>query len=118
MKQISDAKNLPEEQKFIYNNTFRDFNMKIVEFMKVFAIAERRLVKKGEKLVSEGTKHHQLHYIVHGHVEVFKNFEKVNKYGPGQFVGALSFLSWENRIELKKKLEAKAKQEYLSWNRL
>jgi len=115
VKQTSDAENMPNEQKLLYANTFKQFNMKLVEFMKVMAIAERRTVKKGDKLVCEGQLHHQLHLLENGFVHVYKGPDKVGQYGPGQFVGAMSFLSWESD-SVKIKLNQRAKEDYASWN--
>ena len=48
-----------------------------------------------ETLVVEGQFHHHLYLMVEGRVRMMKDGASVGDLGPKQFVGAMSFLLWE-----------------------
>ena len=75
LKESNDAENMPYEQKRIYTQVFQDHGMKTIDFLHLMSIAERREVKKGEKLVSLGSKHHHLHFVQAGRLSVRRRNE-------------------------------------------
>lgn len=95
LKEEDDARNIPDEQKLLYKNVFEQRGMKPVDYLHLISVAKRFEFKKGEKLVDETKKNTRVYLIKHGNCLVLKNGQKVGNIKKHQFVGAMSFLTWE-----------------------
>mmetsp|Transcript_7142 Transcript_7142/g.7811 ORF Transcript_7142/g.7811 Transcript_7142/m.7811 type:complete len:835 (+) Transcript_7142:390-2894(+) len=95
LKEEDDARNIPDEQKLLYKNIFEQRGMKPVDYLHLISVAKRFEFKKGEKLVDETKKNTRVYLIKHGNCLVLKNGQKVGNIKKHQFVGAMSFLTWE-----------------------
>ena len=64
-KESNDAHDMMknEEQKHLYDSTFKIYAMKPVDFLHLMSIAQRREVAVGEKLVEQGKHHNRLHLV-------------------------------------------------------
>ena len=63
------------------------------------AHAEKKIMKKGTVLVREGEDNDHVHLIISGHLSVVKNNHFVARLGGHQFVGEMSFLRWQNKLD-------------------
>ena len=65
LKESNDAEDMMknEEQKHLYDSTFKIYGMKPVDFLHLMSIAQRREVNVGEKIVEQGKHHNRLHLV-------------------------------------------------------
>ena len=124
IKEEHEAEKIPDEQKQIFEQLFSAKGMKPVDFLHFMSIAHRAVVKKGEKVVSQGEKHGRVHLVQSGSFAVARSNLKTGKVtsatvkiGNAQFIGVMSFLAWESEkrsreVTRKKKL-LKEQQELL-----
>jgi hypothetical protein len=112
---INDAQNMPEEKKDIYEKVFRDQSMTTIDFLRLLGTAERREVKKGERLLSLGSRHNQIHLIQSGRFSIRKaGMSTKVDYSSYQFLGALSFLTWEGNHRTKQMAKKKSNTSFMS----
>jgi len=108
LKEQYDVQNIPNEQMQIYDTVFKVRGMKPVDFLHLMSIAHRHELKKGEKLIMKGTKHHYVHLLQHGRLSVnANNNEKLSDIKENQFAGAISFVKWQANPETRKKIKKK-----------
>jgi CRP-like cAMP-binding protein len=99
LKEQNDASNIPEEQRFLYKNVFERRGMNSVDFLHLISLARRMEFKKNEKLVDETKKNTRVYLVKKGNLTILKNGQKVGNIHKHQFVGAMSFLTWEGKKE-------------------
>jgi CRP-like cAMP-binding protein len=73
--------------------------LKLVDYSHLMAHAEKKIMKKGTVLVKEGEDNNHVHLIISGHLSVVKNKHFVARLGGHQFVGEMSFLRWQNKLD-------------------
>eukprot|EP01035_Chromulina_nebulosa_P018982 gene18982-24795_t len=92
--------NIPPEQQELYRNVFLAHgSMKPVDFLHLMSLAERKTIHKGEKLVIQGSFHHSIHLVQSGSLSVEHDSNIVGKINKNQFVGAMSYLTWEESVD-------------------
>lgn len=116
LKESSDAENLPEEQKAIFNTVFESHGMKAIDFLHLISHANRHEVKKGEKLVTLGAKHHHLHFVQSGRLSVQRPGESMPEIHEHQFVGAMSFMTWEGNLAAHQRMRHAKIEHFNQWN--
>jgi CRP-like cAMP-binding protein len=123
LKESNDAENIPDEQKALYDLVFNNKGMKPVDFLHLMSLAERKEYKKGEKVVTRGNRHHQLHLVKSGRLSVKRDGEELPTIGCNQFAGAMSYLTWENKYDvesrnktMKKKSAVHMNDMYQAWH--
>ncbi len=123
LKESNDAENIPDEQKALYNVIFNNKGMKPVDFLHLMSLAERKEYKKGEKVVTHGNRHHQLHLVKSGRLSVKRGGEDLPNINCNQFVGAMSYLTWENKYDvesrnktIKKSSSVRMNEMYQAWH--
>ena len=83
--------------------------MKRVDFSHLMAKAEKKHLKKGTKIATEGSINNHVHLIFSGHMGVVKQHHFIARLGTNQFVGEMSFLRWQHKYELWKHEQKNAK---------
>lgn len=123
LKESNDAENIPDEQKALYDLIFNNKGMKPVDFLHLMSLSERKEYKKGEKVVTHGNRHHQLHLVKSGRLSVKRDGEELPTIGCNQFVGAMSYLTWENKYDvvsrnktMKKNSAVRMNEMYQAWH--
>jgi CRP-like cAMP-binding protein len=116
LKEANDAENIPEEQKEIYETVFQSHGMKAIDFLHLMSLSERREVKRGEKLITLGGKHNHLHFVQSGRLSVKRANESMPEIHEHQFVGAMSFLTWEGNLAAQNRLKLRKVEQYNQWN--
>lgn len=107
-KKEHEAHTIPSETKHLFESTFMKKGMTPVDFLHLCKAAERIEVKKGEVVISEKLKNSRVFYVRSGKLSVTQNGTLVRTIQPDQFVGSMSFLSWEDKIDaaqLQRKLQ-------------
>ena len=96
-KEANDADNLPEEQKQLYVNVFKDVgNMKMADALHLMMIANRKCYSEGIPVISRGKNRKHLFIILKGKCKVVnKDGETVSELGPNQFISEKSFAAWK-----------------------
>lgn len=101
IKEQNDARNIPIEQLEILQEIFNKHgNMSHVDFLHLISLARRHIIHQGDKLVSISHKNDHIHLVKQGRLDVIRDNQIVGKILAKQFVGAMSFLSWENKRDL------------------
>lgn len=116
LKEERDAQNIPSEKKHIYESTFMKKGMKPVDFLHLCSASERLEVKKGEVIVSEKLKNTRVYLVKSGQLSVHQNGTLVRKINADQFVGSMSFLSWEDKIDAAKLQRKLQKDSLKNWS--
>ena len=83
--------------------------MKRVDFSHLMAKAEKKHLKKGTRIATEGSINNHVHLIFSGHMGVVKQHHFIARLGTNQFVGEMSFLRWQHKYELWKHEQKNAK---------
>lgn len=116
LKESNDAENIPEEQKEIFKTVFESHGMKAIDFLHLMSHAHRHEVKRGEKLVSLGAKHHHLHFVQSGRLSVQRPGETMPEIHEHQFVGAMSFMTWEGNLAAHQRVRHAKIEHFNHWN--
>lgn len=116
LKEERDAQNIPSEKKHMYESTFMKKGMKPVDFLHLCSAAERLEVKKGEVIVSEKLKNTRVYLVKSGQLTVTQNGTLVRTIQADQFVGSMSFLSWEDKIDAAKLQRKLQKDSLKNWS--
>jgi CRP-like cAMP-binding protein len=103
LKEEREANSIPEEQKALFQSLFEPKGMRAVDFLSLISIAEKREVKKGEKVIDESRKNKHVYLVVRGDLAVHKMQQRVGSIHKNQFVGAMSYLTWENEYTNREK---------------
>uniref|UniRef100_A0A7S3HEK0 Cyclic nucleotide-binding domain-containing protein n=1 Tax=Spumella elongata TaxID=89044 RepID=A0A7S3HEK0_9STRA len=98
-KKEHEAHTIPSETKHLFESTFMKKGMTPVDFLHLCKAAERIEVKKGEVIISEKLKNSRVFHVRSGKLSVTQNGTLVRTIQPDQFVGSMSFLSWEDKID-------------------
>jgi CRP-like cAMP-binding protein len=111
MKEESDASNLTEEEKHLFKTLFEKRGMRPVDYLHLISLAKRLEFHKTDKLVDEKKKNNRVYLVKKGKLSVLKNGQQVGHISTNQFVGAMSFLSWEGALETSEAILAKQQRE-------
>lgn len=100
IKDENDAKEIPGEQKELFDTVFQAKGMKPVDFLHLMSIARRETFKKGEKVMVQGEYHDTLHLVQSGSFIVCRSKYRgvrsiVGRIEKHQFVGSMAFVNWE-----------------------
>ena len=90
-------------------NQFLLIGMKRVDFSHLMAKAEKKHLKKGTKIATEGSINDHVHLIFSGHMGVVKQHHFIARLGTNQFVGEMSFLRWQHKYNIWKYEQKNAK---------
>ena len=117
LKESNDAEDMMknEEQKHLYDSTFKIYGMKPVDFLHLMSIAQRREVGVGEKIVEQGKHHNRLHLVQSGRFSVKRDRVLTGEIHAHQFAGAMSFLTWEGEYELRQRMQREQDEEVNVW---
>eukprot|EP01039_Chlorochromonas_danica_P012590 gene12590-14444_t len=97
IKKQSDAANMTEDQKKLYEQCFRNKGMSQVDFFHLISMAKRMEAKKGTRLVSMDKKNTRLYLVQKGKLSVYKHDQKIGVINQSQFVGEMSYLRWQTK---------------------
>jgi hypothetical protein len=97
------ASRLSAEQMRIYSDVFDTTGMTDVGYYYLISCAERRVVRKGEKIISQNETNEHLSLIVKGSMDILRESEKVNSVKAEQFCGEMSFMQWKNELARQRK---------------
>jgi CRP-like cAMP-binding protein len=112
MKEESDASNLTEEEKHLFKTLFEKRGMRPVDYLHLISLAKRLEFHKTDKLVDEKKKNNRVYLVKKGKLSVYKNGQQVGHISTNQFVGAMSFLSWEGALETSEAILAKQQRDH------
>eukprot|EP00601_Ochromonadales_sp_CCMP2298_P015250 CAMPEP_0173234528 /NCGR_PEP_ID=MMETSP1142-20121109/10276_1 /TAXON_ID=483371 /ORGANISM="non described non described, Strain CCMP2298" /LENGTH=252 /DNA_ID=CAMNT_0014164579 /DNA_START=133 /DNA_END=888 /DNA_ORIENTATION=- len=116
LKDERDAGNIPEEERLLFENLFQNKGMKPVNFLHLISNAKRLELKKGDQIVSEKTLNTRVYLVKSGQLSMVKTGAHARPIGENQFVGSMSFLSWQNRVGVAKQ-EKKQREQTSKWGR-
>lgn len=92
----NEALNIPKDELTLLHNVFSNHgHLKAVDFRHLMSISTKHKVNKHEILVKQGDKNNKIHLVKSGRFLIQHNNETIGKIKKFQFVGAMSFLSWE-----------------------
>jgi hypothetical protein len=99
-KESNDADNLPEEQKLLFTQLFKDVgNMKMEDMLHLMMVANREEYQPGSKLISSGRRRHHVYLVLSGKCSVIaRNGETLGTIGPNQFISEQSFITWQTKF--------------------
>ncbi|KAJ1428589.1 hypothetical protein B484DRAFT_65935 [Ochromonadaceae sp. CCMP2298] len=117
LKDERDAGNIPEEERLLFENLFQNKGMKPVNFLHLISNAKRLELKKGDQIVSEKTLNTRVYLVKSGQLSMVKTGAHARPIGENQFVGSMSFLSWQNRVGVAKQ-EKKQREQTSKWGRM
>jgi hypothetical protein len=115
LKDENAAKQIPEEQKQIYERVFQSKGMKPVDFLHLMSRARRVCLAKGQKIVVEGEIHDHIHLVQSGSFKVTQShhagvdesepniYDVVGDVQANQFVGEMAFLRYVSKAKGMKK---------------
>lgn len=115
-KKSTDAKNLPDDQRLLYKKIFYPRGMSPVEFMHLMSIAKRKELKSNVRLVDERKQNSRVFLVVKGKLSVNKKGNKVGAITENQFVGAMSFLSWQTKVTESRQRQKDAEEQQSFWS--
>lgn len=93
------ADKLSTEEKQLYHEVFQTKGMSRVEFVHLMAKAKRMAAAPEEMLVTDAKRNTRVYLVQSGRVSVRKAGVEVASIGPNNFVGEMSFLTWQTRKE-------------------
>ena len=97
-KEANDADNLPEEQKQLFLEVFKDLgNMKMVDVLHLMMIANRKEFVSGSNIVNAGKKRTHLYIVVKGRCKIVNSKgDVVGEIGPNECICENAFVTWKN----------------------
>jgi CRP-like cAMP-binding protein len=113
----NEAMNMTPQEAEILRNVFSNHgHMKAVDFRQLMSIAKKRDIQRGEKLVSQGVENNHIHLVYGGMFAVIRDQKTIANIMKSQFVGEMSFLSWELSVGSQLNQVNESKEEYNLWN--
>lgn len=97
-KEANDADNLPEEQKRLFLEVFKDLgNMKMVDVLHLMMIANRKEFVSGSNIVNAGKKRTHLYIVAKGRCKIVNvKGDVVGEIGPNECICENAFVTWKN----------------------
>jgi CRP-like cAMP-binding protein len=99
VKEANDAANIPEDQKQLYTAIFERRGMKLVDFLHLMALAEKRILHAGDKVITAGQRNNRVFLVHSGRLSVRRGGNLISKLGENQFAGEMAFLRWQGKRE-------------------
>jgi hypothetical protein len=105
LKEDVDANNIKEEEKLIYQNAFERKGMTPIDFFHLILDAKRIEAKKGDLIIDEKKRNSRVFFVKSGSLAVKQGGVKSRTIEENQFVGAMSFLVWEKKVDKVKHMQ-------------
>lgn len=99
VKETLESYMIPEEQEKLYKSFFESKGMDVIDYMRLIGAAERREVKKGVKLITQGRHHDEVYFILSGSCTVSKNNVQVANLKPNNFIGEMAFVRYISKLK-------------------
>eukprot|EP01031_Cornospumella_fuschlensis_P037269 gene37269-45248_t len=93
------ANNISPEQRALYHAVFERKGMSKVDFLRLMRCAQRLEVGVDHKLVDEHKTNTRVYLVQRGSIAVRRGGAEVGHIHENQFVGAMSFLTWDSNRE-------------------
>lgn len=122
-KESNDADNLPEEQKLLFTQLFKDVGaMKMEDMLHLMMVANREEFQPGSKLISSGRRRHHIYLVLSGKCTVIsRNGDALGTIGPNQFISEQSFVTWQTKFahaHEKRKKEQQALSQFVKYEKV